>query len=139
MKRWDSLSPQERSERMSRIRATNTKPEKLVRKLVFAMGFRYRLHQRSLPGSPDIVFPGRKKVIFVHGCFWHQHRPCHHYVQPKTRTIFWSEKLSRNVARDKRNQADLKQLGWQVMIIWECQLKRVITVQNRIRRFLEKA
>lgn len=139
VKRCDPLSPQERSERMSRIRASDTKPEKLVRKLVFGMGFRYRLHQKSLPGSPDLVFTKRKKVIFVHGCFWHQHYPCRQYVQPKTKQAFWLGKLAKNVARDKTNQADLKRLGWRFLVIWECQLKREVAVKNRIRRFLEKA
>lgn len=137
-KRFDSLSPQERSERMSRIRSTDTKPEKLVRKLIFAMGFRYRLHQRNLPGTPDLVFSKRKKVIFVHGCFWHQHHPCRQYVQPKSRTDFWFDKLSKNVSRDKTNQSALKKLGWKVLVVWECQLKRQMAVEKRIKRFLEK-
>jgi DNA mismatch endonuclease (patch repair protein) len=135
--RFDGLSPAERSERMSRVRAKDTKPELAVRHLTSALGYRYRLHRRSLPGCPDLVFPARKKVIFVHGCFWHQHQRCRQYRMPKTKLDFWLPKLSANKERDHANRAKLRRTGWAVLIVWECQLKEPGRVSHRIHAFLE--
>lgn len=134
--RLDPLSPQERSERMRKIKASGTKPELLVRKIIRELGFRYRLGGLSLPGKPDIVFKSRKKVIFVHGCFWHQHG-CGHYKQPQTRLDFWLPKLRANMERDKQVQAELLSLGWDVLIIWECETRGDIErLKQRILDFL---
>jgi len=136
MPRYDPLTPAERSERMSRIRNADTKPEMIVRRLVHGMGYRYRLHTPDLPGHPDLVFRPKSKVIFVHGCFWHQHG-CLQYQQPRTKRTFWEPKLSKNKARDARVRRELIQLGWHVMVIWECQLRKEAILRNRIRRFLD--
>jgi DNA mismatch endonuclease (patch repair protein) len=132
----DSLSPKERSEIMARVRSKNTRPELRVRKLVFALGYRYRLHDRKLPGSPDLVFKLRKKVIFVHGCFWHRHARCALARLPKSRVDFWIPKLEGNKLRDQRNKRALARQGWKVLTIWECQLGDLERVSNRIGRFL---
>lgn len=113
-----------RSYNMSRIRSGNTKPEILVRKYLFSQGFRYRLHEKSLPGKPDIVLKKYNTVIFVHGCFWHAHEGCRYFVVPKTRTEWWTNKLEGNIQKDKRNISQLKKAGWKVIIIWECKLKK---------------
>lgn len=134
----DTLSKPERSERMSRIRSKDTKPEMQVRRLVHRMRYRYRLHRKDLPGKPDLVFAGRKKVIFVHGCFWHQHESasCKLARLPKSRLNFWLPKLEANAVRDKQNQEELLKLGWQVLVIWECTLKEPDTLKNTIENFL---
>lgn len=119
----DPLSPVERSERMRRIRQADTKPEMIVRRLIHALGFRYGLHSRSLPGSPDLVFRSRRKVIFVHGCFWHQHKNCRQYRMPKSRLDFWLPKLDGNKRRDLDKQQELRDLGWKILVIWERQLR----------------
>jgi len=121
----DRLSSEARSRIMRAIRAKNTKPEQAIRKHLFADGYRYRLHPKKLPGKPDIVFPGRKKVIFVHGCFWHQHSDvrCPIRVVPSSNQEYWEPKLQRNITRDAENEAALRQLGWKVLIIWECELR----------------
>lgn len=137
MPRYDPLTPAERSERMSRIRNADTKPEMIVRRLVHGMGYRYRLHARDLPGHPDLVFRPRKKIIFVHGCFWHQHG-CRQYRQPRTKHSFWEPKLAQNKVRDAKVQCELRQLGWRVMVIWECQVKKETGLHNRIRTFLDE-
>ncbi len=133
----DSLTPAERSERMSRIRGKDTEPEMLVRRIVWRMGFRYRLHRRDLPGTPDLAFIGRKKAIFVHGCFWHQHEDCGIYRMPKTRRGFWLPKLRENKERDARNVARLRDMGWAVLVVWECELRDTEAVAERLRAFLE--
>lgn len=133
----DGLTPAERSARMALVRSKNTKPELLVRRLVHAMGYRYRLHRRDLPGTPDLVFPGRSKVIFVHGCFWHRHAHCALARLPKTRGDFWLAKLTANAERDARNVRALRRLGWGVLTIWECQLRNTTVLANRIGRFLD--
>jgi DNA mismatch endonuclease, patch repair protein len=132
----DTLSPQDRSERMSLIRSKNSKPELFVRRLIHSLGFRYRLHGRDLPGSPDLVFPSRNAVIFVHGCFWHQHRNCKHARAPKSRLSYWSPKLAGNQERDCRNRKALRLAGWRVLVIWECQLNQP-NLKRRIVHFLE--
>ena len=118
----DSLSPERRSALMARVRQRNTKPEMVVRRLLHARGWRYRLHKKGLPGTPDIVFPGRQAVLFVHGCFWHGHN-CKLCRLPKTRTEFWAAKLSANRERDARKVRELGEAGWRVMTIWQCSLK----------------
>ncbi|MFZ5897607.1 MAG: very short patch repair endonuclease [Bacillota bacterium] len=133
----DTLSPQERSERMRRVRAKDTKPELVVRRLVYSMGYRYRLHGRNLPGHPDLVFPGRKKVIFVHGCFWHRHEGCARCRLPKSKLDFWQPKLEGNKARDIANQARLREMGWDFLVVWECELKDLEALKRRIRTYLE--
>lgn len=119
----DTLSPKERSERMSRVRAKDSKPEMVVRRMVHGMGIRYRLHRRDLPGTPDLVFGPRRKVIFVHGCFWHRHpKPdCRLARLPKSRQEFWVPKLEGNRARDLRNVAALAAEGWESLVVWECE------------------
>jgi DNA mismatch endonuclease (patch repair protein) len=112
-----------RSYNMSRIRSKDTKPEILVRKFLFSKGYRYKLHDKNLPGKPDIVLPKYKTVIFIHGCFWHGHKGCKYYVVPKTRTKWWVTKINGNIVNDKRKKASVKKLGWKVITIWECQLK----------------
>ena len=114
---------EKRSRNMSAIRSKNTKPEIAVRKLLHALGYRFRLHKKNLPGSPDIVLPKYKTVIFVHGCFWHRHENCKYASTPKTRKEFWENKFSANKKRDQKILKEIKNLGWKSIIIWECQLK----------------
>lgn len=121
---------------MSRIRSADTKPEMAVRRIVYGMGYRYRLHLGDLPGKPDLVFRGRKMVIFVHGCFWHQHG-CRQYRQPRSNRSFWQPKLARNKMRDAEVRRELRRIGWREMVIWECQIKKQPNLQSRIKRFLE--
>ena len=126
-----------RSYNMSRIRSANTKPEELVRKYLFAKGFRYRKNLSSLPGKPDIVLPKYKTCIFINGCFWHKHEGCRYFVWPKNNAEFWKEKITRNVQHDTEVYEQLKGLGWDVVIIWECELKkpnREYTLDNLCRR-----
>ena len=114
---------EQRSRNMSAIKSKNTRPEIVVRKLLHSMGYRFRLHRKDLPGSPDIVLPKYKTAIFVHGCFWHRHENCKYASTPKTRSEFWESKFEGNIKRDKINQTNLIKLGWKIIIIWECQLK----------------
>ena len=116
----DTLAPKERSERMSRVRGKDTKPELIVRRLLHGLGYRYRLHARDLPGKPDIVFRGRRKAIYVHGCFWHRHPDpaCKLARLPKTRQDFWVPKLEGNRQRDIENQRRLTEMGWEVLVVW---------------------
>jgi DNA mismatch endonuclease (patch repair protein) len=129
------MTPQERSALMSRIRSKDTKPEIIVRKLIFSMGYRFRLHRRDLPGKPDIVFSGRKKVIFVHGCFWHAHT-CKRGFKPKMNVDFWQKKLEANKRRDEHTISTLSAMGWQTMTLWECELGDVERLADRIVEFL---
>ena len=134
----DTLSPTERSERMGRVRSKDTKPEKIIRRLVFSLGFRYRLHDVTLPGKPDLVFRSRRKVIFIHGCFWHRHSSrCPLTRLPKSKLAFWRTKLERNHERDQRTKRLLRAAGWKVLVLWECQLPDQAFLVNRIRTFLE--
>jgi DNA mismatch endonuclease (patch repair protein) len=137
----DTLTPQERSERMGRIRGRDTTPEIVVRRLVSSLGYRYRLHVGRLPGRPDLVFPGRRKVIFVHGCFWHRHpnSRCRLARLPKSRLDFWLPKLESNLERDRRNQAALRRDGWRMLVLWECELHRERNLARRVQRFLENS
>lgn len=118
----DRLSPEARSRLMSRIRSRDTGPERAVRSILHGLGFRFRLHRRDLPGTPDIVLPGRGMVVFVHGCFWHGHR-CKVDKMPKSRIDYWGPKIEANKARDKRKSAKLRRLGWSVVTVYECELK----------------
>jgi DNA mismatch endonuclease (patch repair protein) len=129
-------APLSLSERMARIRKVNTKPELIVRKLLHRLGFRYLLYRRELPGNPDIVFPGRKKVILVHGCFWHRHDCPWGRKVPTSNRDYWLPKLRRNRARDKRNLIKLKALGWTPLTVWECELSDVDSLSARLVQFL---
>lgn len=123
---------------MSRIKGKNTKPEMLVRKFLFSQGFRYRLHDKKLPGKPDIILPKYKTVLFIHGCFWHGHEGCRYYVVPKTRTDWWLTKINGNKKKDAESIEQLKQQGWKIIILWECELKpavREATLQNLLKEF----
>lgn len=134
----DTLSQKERSKRMSLVRGRDTKPEMRVRRLTHALGYRYRLHRRDLPGKPDLVFGPRRKVILVHGCFWHRHRDpsCKLARLPKSRQDFWQPKLEGNRARDERNNAMLTEMGWDVLEIWECETADTEALAMKIKGFL---
>lgn len=127
----DKHSKETRSYNMSRIRATNTKPEEIVRKHLFAQGFRYRKNDSHLPGRPDIVLPKYKTVIFVNGCFWHGHTDCKYFVWPENNADFWKEKINGNIQRDLRNTQLLTDQGWNIITIWECELKKA-TLQSTL-------
>ncbi len=134
----DVHSPQQRSFNMSRIKGKGTKPEKFIRKWLWSNGYRFRRHKKEVPGKPDIVFPGRLKIIFVHGCFWHRH-DCKFFKWPATNAEFWKEKIESTVQRDKRNYRALSKAGWEYLIIWECETKGndLSQLQKRIIKFLE--
>ena len=119
----DSLTPLKRSWNMSRIRSSNTKPEMLIRSLLHRMGFRFRVHRKDLAGRPDIVLPRYRTVIFVHGCFWHQHKDCIEASRPKSNTAYWQSKLDGNVERDRKNHRLLREQGWRVLLFWECEVE----------------
>ena len=133
----DTVSPEERSRIMSHVKGRDSTPEKRVRSLLHSMGYRFRLQRADLPGKPDIVLPKFKTVIFVNGCFWHRHPGCKRATLPKSNAEFWRQKLEKNVARDRRNIQTLKDLGWYVLIIWECELKDTMTLQARLSDFFE--
>jgi DNA mismatch endonuclease, patch repair protein len=133
----DTLTKAERSERMSRIRNKDTKPEMVVRRLLHALGYRFRLHRSDLPGKPDIVFPSRRKVVFVHGCFWHRHEGCRNNRTPKSRLDFWVPKLDANRQRDLQNQAKLTQMGWRHLVVWECDLQNLESLAIKLQSFLD--
>jgi DNA mismatch endonuclease (patch repair protein) len=137
----DTLDKAQRSERMSLIRGRDTKPELIVRRLLHSLGYRYRLHRNDLPGHPDIVFGKRRKVIFVHGCFWHRHGDpgCRLARLPKSRLEFWVPKLTANAERDAKNQESLVRAGWAVLLVWECELSDSEHLENKLTRFLEGA
>ena len=128
----DSLSPEHRSWNMSRIRGSDTSPERLVRSLLHRMGYRFRLHQRNLPARPDVVLAGRRTVILVHGCYWHRHAGCRFAYTPKTNREFWEAKFEENVARDTRQRRELYDLGWTVITVWECETKELTTLAERL-------
>lgn len=123
---------QSRSRNMAAIRGKNTAPELAIRRILHSMGLRFRLHRKDLPGSPDIVLPKHRIVVFVHGCFWHRHEGCKYSTIPKTRQEFWLSKFESNVVRDMRNQAELEQLGWRVLVVWECELRKPEALRSRI-------
>ena len=137
-----SLAPEpppsaDRSALMRRVRDRDTKPEMVVRRLLYRLGYRYRLHARELPGRPDIVFRSRRKAIFVHGCFWHQHEECSNATIPKTRTDYWQEKFKDNRERDRASLEELGRLGWKTLVVWECETRKPDTVLSRLVEFLE--
>lgn len=132
------MSKEERSRMMSRIRGKDTRPEKQVRSLLHGMGYRFRLHRKDLPGHPDIVLPKYRTVILVHGCFWHRHRGCKYAYQPKSRVGFWRKKFRENVERDKRNMKALGDLGWNVVVVWECELSEIKKLSLRLRKQLSE-
>lgn len=134
----DTLSRQARSENMRRIRSTDTFPELIVRRIIHALGYRFRLHVKSLPGNPDIVLPRHGAIIQVHGCFWHGHERCIDSHIPATNRRYWSAKLKGNVERDQRNLRKLRRLGWRVLTIWECQTKAPERIRSRIAAWLRK-
>lgn len=133
----DRFSKEVRSLIMQRIRSKDTLPELIVRRIAFGLGYRYVLHKKDLPGSPDLTFPRHKKVIFVHGCFWHHHK-CQKGRIPKSNVQYWQEKIQRNCARDVRSRRKLRSLGWSSLVIWECQLKRPESVLQRIEKFMRR-
>jgi DNA mismatch endonuclease, patch repair protein len=133
----DVHTKKQRSYNMSRIKGKNTKPEMLVRKFLHANGYRYKLHDKNLPGKPDIVLPKYQTVIFVHGCFWHGHSNCKYFVVPKIRTQWWTDKINRNKANDEKAVKALKKDGWKVITVWECKLKPA-KLENTLTAILKK-
>ncbi len=135
----DLFDKDKRSWIMGRIRSKNTKPEIIVRSILHRMGFRFSLKNKKLPGSPDVVMPRHKTIVFVHGCFWHRHSKCKMASVPKTRVMFWREKFENNLRRDKKNQCELRKLGWSVIVIWECQvLRSPETVAKRLHGIITR-
>lgn len=132
----DRLSQAERSRLMAKVKPKNTQPEIVVRRVAHRMGFRFRLHKKDLPGSPDLVFPSLRKVIFVHGCFWHRHRNCRLATTPKSNNEFWEAKFEANTSRDRRNQRQLIKAGWDVLTIWQCESKDEARLVEILSRFL---
>ena len=133
----DTVSPEVRSRIMASVRSKDTKPEMKVRRLLHGLGYRYRLHRSDLPGRPDLVFPSRRKIVFVNGCFWHNHADCVRASVPTTNRDFWRAKLSRNRERDESNVALLKESGWAVTTVWECQLEDLTATTERLTAFLD--
>ncbi|MEJ6781795.1 very short patch repair endonuclease [Aminobacter sp. Piv2-1] len=134
----DKVTPAKRSAIMRAIRSKNTNPEMVVRRLVHGLGYRFRLHRNDLPGRPDLIFPSRHKVIFVHGCFWHQHRSnsCRIARQPKSNQAYWLPKLGRTTLRDRTNEELLQTLGWSVLTVWECETKNPEVLSSQLAQFL---
>jgi len=128
--------PAARSLLMAKIGSKNSRPEMAVRRAAHNLGYRFRLHRRDLPGTPDLIFPRMRKAIFVHGCFWHRHPGCSRTTTPKTRTDFWSKKFGENQARDRRVLCQLTELGWQVLVIWECETKDTAILSEKLQAFL---
>lgn len=128
----DIVDSERRSENMSRIKGRDTAPELAVRRIAHGLGFRFRLHRKDIPGCPDLVFPKYRLAVFVHGCFWHRHDGCQYTYMPKSRTAFWTKKFGQNVARDYRNEKALQELGWQVLVIWECETWKKEKVKQRL-------
>jgi DNA mismatch endonuclease, patch repair protein len=133
----DTLSPSERSERMSRVRSRDTKPERELRRLVWGLGYRYRKNRRDVVGHPDLAFVGRKRAIFLHGCFWHRHDCPAGRRAPKSRTEFWNGKFEANVRRDAIVRQQLSERGWKALVIWECELRDLTLVERRVTKFLD--
>ena len=131
----DIVDSRRRSEMMAGIKGRDTKPELVVRRIAHRLGLRFRLHRKDLPGRPDLVFPRHRLAVFVHGCFWHRHEECRYSYTPKSRVAFWMKKFAQNVARDRRDQEALQDLGWQVLVIWECETRD----EETVRRYLEES
>ena len=132
----DVFTPEERSRIMAKVKGANTTPEKTVRSLIHRMGYRFRLHVKELPGKPDIVLPRHKKIILIHGCFWHQHEGCSQAARPTSNTDYWNKKLDRNMIRDNGNMQRLEYLGWDVLVLWECEIKNQDLLLERLTSFL---
>lgn len=124
------------NKRLSSVRSLNTKPEVLVRKLLHSMGYRFRLHRKDLPGKPDIILPKYRKIILVHGCYWHRHEGCSMASEPKRNKQYWEKKFERNRIRDNMNYKALNELGWKVMVVWECHTKKTGFLRKKIKKFL---
>lgn len=133
----DKFDKDKRSLIMSRVKGKDTKPEVFIRSIVHRLGFRFRKNRPDLPGKPDIVLPKHRKVIFVHGCFWHGHNKCSRAVRPESNKAFWSEKLDKNIVRDRKNVRALRKLGWKVLIIWQCETKDAEALTGKIKAFLQ--
>lgn len=125
-----------RSSLMQNVRQQNTTPEMVVRRAAHGLGYRFRLHRRALPGSPDLVFPRLEVAVFVHGCFWHRHSGCRYASTPKVNAEFWEHKFRRNVERDAQKEGELRQFGWQVMVVWECETRDLESLRRRLSEFL---
>jgi DNA mismatch endonuclease (patch repair protein) len=134
----DVFDAKQRSAVMRAVKSKGTKPEIKVRRLLHQAGYRYRLHRKDLPGNPDIVFPGRRAVVFIHGCFWHQHPGCRHANRPSSNNVYWTKKLERNIERDRRNITSLEERGWDVLVLWECELKNPDLLAN-VGKFLKRS
>jgi len=132
----DRLSTKDRSYQMSLVKSKNTVPELAVRKLVFSMGHRYRIHGAGIPGKPDLVFSRKKKVIFVHGCFWHRHDDCKKATTPASNTEYWLPKFAKTIERDRQSLESLRELGWRILVVWECELKDTAALAEKLRVFL---
>ena len=132
----DIFTPEKRSNIMSKIKGKNTKPEMTVRSTLHRMGYRFRIHDKKLPGSPDIVLSRHKKIIFVHGCFWHGHAGCKRAAMPESNFEFWNKKISRNIERDNSTERELRSFGWQVLIIWQCQTKDPDALRMILRQYM---
>lgn len=132
----DNLTVNQRSRLMRRVREKDTGPEMVVRRIAHRMGYRYQLHRADLPGKPDLVFVRRAKIIFVHGCFWHGHRCRRGQNRPASNIAYWSAKLDRNKARDRRNASQLRRQGWSILVLWECELGKSQRIEDRLARFL---
>ena len=134
----DTFTPEQRSAVMARVKNRNTTPEKLVRRLLHQMGYRFRLHRKDLPGSPDIVLPRHKTAIFVHGCFWHGHESCRRGARPTGNRQFWNAKIDRNIERDTLATCLLEEAGWTSLSVWQCEIKDTMALQNRLLAYLER-
>ena len=121
---------------MSRVKGRDTRPEKVVRSLLHRMGYRFRLHRKDLPGKPDVVLPKHGKVVFVHGCFWHGHEGCRRAARPKTNAEFWDRKIDSNIERDARTRGELESMGWDVLTVWQCEMRDEAALKDRLRTFL---
>jgi DNA mismatch endonuclease (patch repair protein) len=135
----DSVSPERRSEIMGRVAGENTGPEIAVRRLLHRLGYRFRLHRKNLPGKPDVVLPKWRTVVLIHGCFWHRHDGCPNTRTPKSKVEFWTRKFAENVERDRKAKAQLESLGWRVLVIWECELKDVEALAERVEHFIKES
>lgn len=132
----DKISKEDRSIVMARVKSRDTVPEIIIRKLVFSLGYRFRLHRKDLPGNPDLVFPGKKKIVFVHGCFWHRHQGCKRATTPASNQNYWLPKFSRTVKRDEENLKLLASMGWEALIVWECELHDMLALEDKLSKFL---
>ncbi|WP_417330733.1 very short patch repair endonuclease [Halomonas cupida] len=133
----EKIAPETRSRMMSSIRGRDTRPELELRRFLHAVGYRFRLQRRDLPGRPDLVLPRHRLAVFVHGCFWHRHPGCHYCSTPATRAEFWQQKFADNIARDQRNQQELERLGWRVLVVWECGFKHCLDRLDEIPLLIE--